>query len=129
MSLDPRDTFRTLHAAAAARFPRAAVVRFRYGRASEFPRKRNYAYCVDDPSGPVIVLAPKARRADAQRVLGVLAHEWGHALAFLAGVPGHTERDADAIAERVFDLRIQYDNDDVQTVGEGTRPRPLRLGE
>ena len=128
MSLDPRDTFRTLHAAAAARFPRAAAVRFRYGRASEFPRKRNYAYCVDAPSGPVIVLAPKARRASAERVLALLAHEWGHALAFLAGMPEHSERDADTLAEQVFGLRIAYDKDDVQTVGAGTRPRPSRLG-
>lgn len=127
MSHDPRDTFRTLHAAAAARYPRAAAVRFRYGRASEFPRRRNYAYCVDDPSGPVIVLAPKARRASAERVLGVLAHEWGHALAFLAGMPEHAERDADALAESVFGVRIAYDRDDVQTVGAGTRPRPSRL--
>lgn len=125
----PRAAFASLRAAAAARFPRAAVVRFRYGRESEFPRKRNYAYCVDDPSGPVIVLAPKARRASAERVLGVLAHEFGHALAFLAGVPGHSERDADAIAEQAFGVRIAYDKDDVQTVGEGARPRPLRLGE
>ena len=128
MSHDPRDTFRTLHAAAAARYPRAAAVRFRYGRASEFPRRRNYAYCVDDPSGPVIVLAPKARRASAERVLGVLAHEWGHALAVLAGMPEHAERDADTLAERVFGVRIAYDTDDVQTVGVGTRPRPSRLG-
>ena len=124
----PRAVFATLRTAAAARFPRAAVVRFRYGRASEFPRRRNYAYCVDDPSGPVIVLAPKGRRASAERVLGVLAHEWGHALAFLAGVPGHSERDADTLAESVFGVRIAYDKDDVQTVGAGTRPRPSRLG-
>ena len=128
MSHDPRHTFRTLHAAAVARFPRAAVVRFRYGRASEFPRKRNYAYCVDDPSGPVIVLAPKGKRASEERVLGVLAHEWGHALAFLAGMPEHSERDADTLAEQVFGVQIAYDNDDVQTVGAGTRPRPSRLG-
>jgi hypothetical protein len=128
VSLDPHDTFRTLHAAAVARFPRAAVVRFRYGRAGEFPRKRNYAYCADDPSGPVIVLAPKGKRASAERVLGVLAHEWGHALAFLAGMPEHSERDADTLAEQVFGVQIAYDNDDVQTVGAGTRPRPSRLG-
>ncbi len=126
--MDPSRTFRTLRNVAAARFPRAAAVRFRYGKADEFPRKRNYAYCIDAPSGPVIVLAPKARRASEERVLGVLAHEFGHALAFLAGAE-HTERDADDLAERVFGLRINYDTDDVQTVGEGVRPRPLRLGE
>jgi predicted Zn-dependent protease len=77
----------------------------------------------------VIVLAPKAKHASAERVLGVLAHEFGHALAFLAGVPGHSERDADAIAEQAFGVQIAYDKDDVQTVGAGTRPRPSRLGE
>lgn len=97
------------------------------GAARDFPTPRAHAWC-ESSTPPRIVYAPKLERADADRIEGVLRHEFGHALAFHMGEIDHTERDTDEIARRVFGRTIRYDADDVQTIGEGTSPRPLRLG-
>lgn len=100
------------------------------GDPSEFPKRRNMAYCHhDDATGDMhIVVAPKMFKADADRVEGVLRHEFGHALLFFWGHQTHGEREADAIAEQVFGLPIYYDRETVQTIRGGTRPRPAHLG-
>lgn len=89
---------------------------------------RQFAAC---ESGPPIVLVVSRRllAASPERFAGVLAHEIGHALLFEQGRFEHTEREADAVAEKVLGVRIRYDDEDVQTVGaRGARPRPTRLG-
>ncbi len=103
-------------------------VTLRVGRASEFPARRNYAYCHLKASGAIeIVVAPKICRASQARIDGLLAHEFGHAAHFVAGRERHSERAADSAAEQLFGVRIAYDGDDVQTTGRGTRPRPAHL--
>jgi integrase len=103
-------------------------VTLRIGRAVEFPRKRDYAYChLRDDGRIAIVVAPKIRRASIARIDGLLTHEFGHAAHFAAGRIEHSERAADAAAERLFGVRISYDRDDVQTTDLGLRPRPARL--
>ena len=118
--------FRRLRAHAVAAFPGFDVV-IRMGEPSEFPARRDHAYCID-VKPPAIVYAPKLERADAERIEGVLRHEFGHALAFFVVTPDHSERDADTVAALVFGAPIRYDADDVQTTGEGVTPRPKRLG-
>jgi integrase len=103
-------------------------VTLRTGQSSEFPRKRNHAYCLLTRGGDLrVVVAPKMIRAPKHRRDAVLMHEIGHAILLSQGVLNHTEREADALAERVFGVRIGYDADDVQTLDGGVRPRPAYL--
>lgn len=97
------------------------------GDAQDFLPRRAHAWC-ELHAPPHVVCAPKLEYATLERIEGVLRHEFGHALAFHAGFLDHTERDADDVALHVFGDVIRYDRDDVQTIGAGVSPRPLRLG-
>ena len=121
-----RPVFRRLLARLREDFPTFDATLAR-GKASEFPTLRAHAYCVDTHP-PTIVFAPKLERATRARIEGVIRHELGHALAFVAGMPGHSERDADEIARRALGATIRYDADEVQTTGAGMTPRPAHLG-
>lgn len=100
------------------------------GKASEFPKPRNMAYTYhDDVTGDMLmVVAPKLLRGRRERIEGVLRHEFGHALLFFWGQGSHGERDADHVAENIFGAPIYYDDETVQTLRVGTRPRPAYLG-
>lgn len=95
------------------------------GKASEFPEKRNMAYCTSDLR---IYCAPKMEHARMDQIQGVLMHEFGHALAFACGYDDHSERYADELAEALFDCEIYYDEDLIQSTRGGARPRPPHLG-
>lgn len=126
MTSPVQTAFRRLRARALEVYPAFDIV-IRMGEPSEFPARRDYAYCID-VKPPAIVYAPKLERADAARIEGVIRHEFGHALAFHVYTPDHSERDADTVAAFVLGALIRYDADDVQTTGEGVTPRPRRLG-
>lgn len=106
-----------------------AVVYGGVAPASRFPAARNYAFTLStDP--PQVFIAPRMLRADAATVVGVLAHEIaGHAALLYAGYDVHTERDADACAEKLLKIRISYRPPlYVQATDGGVRPRPAFLG-
>ena len=121
--------FLDLHKAACARLGKDFFVYLELGEAREFPKRRNMAYCVKDVDDVLcIVVAPKlARCPDRNRIEGVLRHEFGHAALFYLDRDRHGERDADAMGERIFGAPIFYDDDTVQTLAPGTRPRPAHL--
>lgn len=96
------------------------------GKASEFPKKRNYAYCSWDGEKAAIVFAPKIRNATRSRQDALIRHELAHALLLSADLP-HDERECDAVAEEFWGDPIYYDADDIQTLAGGTRPRPRHL--
>lgn len=73
-------------------------------------------------------ISPKLLQASPERVAGILAHEVGHLLLWRSGNEHHSEREADAAAERALNVRISYDSEDVQTIATGRRPRPAYLG-
>lgn len=73
--------------------------------------RRHRAMC----EGYIVAVAPKIARANVGRQQGILCHELAHAILLHLGEDTHTERDADACAERVFGVRIFYDDEDVQT--------------
>jgi hypothetical protein len=100
--------------------------------------ERQFAYCQDGK--PIsIAFAPKAKSLPRSRLVGLMRHEFGHALEYRFGVkelerrlgrrlPGEVERRADAIAESVWEEPIVYDKKFVQCVGvKGTSPRPRHL--
>ena len=108
-----------------------ACVQLAVGDITEFPEPRDFAYCeYVDGEVPRIVVSPRLAEQDRGRVLGVLAHEYGHAAMFLVGQIEHEEREADAAVRALFGLTIRYDDGDVQTVDPRTpsRPRPDYLG-
>lgn len=72
-------------------------------------------------------IAHRSQRALRERQEGILMHELAHVALLQAGNEEHSERDADDFAEVLWGKRIAYDNEDVQTTGPGTSPRPVRL--
>lgn len=99
----------------------------RLGKPDEFPRARNLAYCtVALP--PVIYVAPKFLDRPITTILGVLAHEYGHAYLIDQKAPDHSEHQCDLCAEALFGYPIGYDTKDVQVFGLPDRPRPKHLG-
>ena len=102
---------------------RAGVsVRHRVGRATEFPKARDFAYCTDERGmPPIIVTAPKLERQKLERIAGVLSHECGHAVLLAAGQEDHAETDADRVGSRRTGVAVKYDRQSVETAGPGTR--------
>lgn len=103
---------------------------------------RQFAYCMSKDGNVSIAFAPKAEDLPRPNLVGLMAHELGHAIDFrypraviierlgLHGLPHGAERRADVIAEHVFGIVIEYDDDDVQCVGCGGRsPRPAHLAK
>lgn len=123
-------TFTHLHLRASDMVGSLFSVRLAVGKEKDFPEARNMAYCSrDDDTGALeIVVAPKLLKGDADRIGGVLRHEFGHALLFFWGRLRHGERDADNVAEQVFGDPIFYDRETVQTLRDGLHPRPAYLG-
>lgn len=97
------------------------------GRASEFPRSRDYAYCTTTRKGLQIVVAPKFLHASPERQAGLLAHELGHAVLMHRGQMDHPEVLADEVGGRLARRRVRYDGEDVQTLGRGKGKRPKYL--
>jgi hypothetical protein len=99
--------------------------------ARDFPKNRNYAYCQVEPVNSVYLIgtAPKMEVGGLNRIIALLAHEIAHALLLHRGLNDHSERDADELAEALFDIEIYYDSADIQTLDgyRGTRPRPDHL--
>lgn len=110
---------------ACARVPQLFVT-LRLGEETEFPKPRDFAYCVDLGGRQEIVVAPKILNAVPARQDALIQHELGHAMLMALGVP-HTERQCDEFAEQTFGSQIFYDAEDVQSTAGGTRPRPSHL--
>lgn len=129
LTVSPEQTFRRLLQHLQRTDP-TLKVRLRRGRAAEFPNVRDHAYCRDATGrGQVItiVCAPKMWHASPERVLGLLAHEFGHAVHMHCKRHRHSERDADSLAKTLFGFTVKYDRELVQTCGAGQSPRPLHL--
>ena len=90
-------------------------VQLHLGVGSEFPEKRDYAYCVWEDGVATITVAPRMLLAPKHRVEALMRHELAHAY-LLANDLEHSERECDEVAERLFGDPILYDADDVQTV-------------
>lgn len=108
-------------------------VTLKIGPASDFPAKRDYAHCSWDGHRAVITVAPKMLRASTHRQKALLRHELAHAY-LMAQDLDHTERECDAVAERLFGEPLYYDADLVQTTSEAhgrhrRRPAHLPTGE
>lgn len=88
-----------------------------------YPKPRDYA----KTTGECIYLSPKILIASRDRIEGLLRHELGHVLLMQVGDYDHSEREADLVAEQFLGKFIYYDDEDVQTVALGTRPRPSHL--
>jgi hypothetical protein len=89
-------------------------------------RARAASEVLEDGTG-VVYIAEVMLDDDKYRQQGVLAHELGHVFLLQSGNEDHSERDADDIALTLFGRRINYDRDDIQTVGPGQHPRPQHL--
>lgn len=90
-----------------------------YHDPDKFPKERDMAKTVWDsttitPFG--LMLRPEFYDQPADRVLGVLMHEFGHMGMLLKGKRKHSELEADREAERLFRTKLFYDELHVQTV-------------
>lgn len=84
------------------------------------PEEERAFACTD---GETVWVRPKILRESDDVVDGVLMHELAHCWCIHNGFPEHTERECDAVARELFGVSINYDERDVQTLGEGG-PRP-----
>ena len=127
--LDLEDTFAALHAVACARLGDDFYCNLALGDDDDFPAERSMAFTTRDRRGDmVVVVAPKlVVCGNLHRIAGVLSHEFGHAALWHLARLKHSERDADSVAEDLFGTPIYYDDEDVQTLAKGTRPRPSHL--
>ncbi|HEY5657774.1 MAG TPA: hypothetical protein VIY27_08280 [Myxococcota bacterium] len=100
---------------------------------------RQFAYCRSEPDAITIAFAPKAEALPHANLVGLMAHEVGHAIdaryplevilerTGMHGLSRGAERRADEIAEAALGVLVRYDAQDVQCVGYGTTPRPGHL--
>lgn len=125
-----RTVFDTLRYELNAAMDDAPMVEVYVAPAADFPGDRDYAYCHTEPDAQGfyrVGTAPKMEEAVDSRAYALIAHEIGHAVLLHAGIPTHSEKEADQMAEALFDMQISYDADDVQTLDAGQRPRPAHL--
>ncbi len=102
--------------------------------------ERQFAYCRSTPNTITIAFAPQAEQLDHSNIVGLMAHELGHAIDArfspaelqrrIGPLDAGAERRADQIAEHAFGFTIRYDDKDVQCVGtRGRSPRPNYLAK
>jgi len=77
--------------------------------------------------GDFVFVRPRMALQPQQRIDAILMHELGHAWLIQHGHAEHDERECDAFAEEAFGVVINYDDEDVQTLGPGQHPRPHYL--
>lgn len=112
----------------ARRVPALGRVDLAAGRPGQFPAARDFAYTTNETSPIRVVFAPRLEAQQHGRIEGVMRHELAHALLLSRGDASHSEREADALAERLFGRPIWYDDDRVQTIEPGRhRYRPASL--
>lgn len=87
---------------------------------------RDLAYVQIGESPPRLVIVERLLKLPRSNVLGVILHEFGHLADMTPNAPGAEQR-ADDLAELFSSYRISYDSRDIQTIGRGTYPRPIRL--
>jgi len=92
-------------------------------RKNSYPNKRDFAMT----DGRTIFLSPRILNCNLSNILALLMHEIAHVL-YMSLNQSHTERETDLLAESVFGVKIYYDNNLVQTISGGIRPRPKELG-
>ena len=89
----------------------------------KYPRRRNFA----QTDGTTIYVAPKFFYQDLSRIDALIRHELAHTVFMLFGLHDHSEAETDELAELIWKQNIYYDDEDVQTLNLGTRPRPVYL--
>jgi hypothetical protein len=134
--------FEQVFAAVKERFPDFGAIELhqdeRAGADNGVGAERQFGYCMSgDPQ--VIAFAAKTEKLPKANILGLMVHEFGHALDNRYGkklerilgvkLPRGVELRADAIGKAAFGKTIKYDAHDIQCIGcRGTAPRPRRLG-
>ncbi len=88
--------------------------------ARKYPKTRDYAMSSVD----TVFIAPKILEASKNTIEGLLMHELAHVYLMKMGIHEHSELQTDQLAELIFDKKIYYDNNDIQTTKGGKYPRP-----
>lgn len=127
-----------------AEFPQLAdlPIGWEIGDSPHFDSARGFAVTRTDGQTFCLVLSAKMLTAAPDRQVAILRHELGHVLDFALGddlsiwaegkgatLPSTPERRADAVAALLWGAPIAYDAEMIQTLGQGTAPRPVELGD
>jgi hypothetical protein len=104
-----------------------------FGISTHFESKRGFATLTYDGSSFHLKLSEKLFFQSEDRCDAIVRHEIGHIIDLAQidlppGLPATPERRADAIAEFIWDLPLLYDEEEVQSLSGGVRPRPIHLG-
>jgi hypothetical protein len=114
-----------------------AIITWEIGQSPHFGSTRGFATTSYYGEGRIhLKFAEKALRLPEPKLEAILRHEMGHVVDLLVpaegladwNLPTTIERRADAIAEKVWGQPVYYGEDLVQTLEEGTAPRPESLG-
>lgn len=89
-------------------------------RNGSYPNERDYA----KTDGYIVYFSPKILVANRERIEGLLAHEIAHTIFIKMGYEEHSEVETDLLAEYLFNKKIYYDDQLIQTTAYGIRPRP-----
>ncbi len=87
--------------------------------------KRDYAYA-DLDTNTVWFHSEATEDLSEDQAVGLICHELGH-LADVDIDEPRAEKRADRLAEKYTGHHINYDDDDVETIGPGWRTRPAHL--
>lgn len=128
------EAFEILRSRAAALYPQLATIELLLDpELHDAPR--HFAHTMTSPLVEIHV-APEIEQLSQSKIRGILMHEFGHATVALGYEPqargGYeaVERQADAIAESIFAVKIYYDEIGIETLRKCKgcrRPRPKGL--
>lgn len=101
-----------------------------FGPPGDYPNERDFAYSAWDGKKATIRFSQKVLYVPTATQDALIRHELSHAMLQNASLD-HSERECDAVAERIFGDLIYYDSNDVQTLDAhrpgAKRPRPTHL--
>ena len=96
--------------------------KIKIGDLREFKNDRDLGYTTIE-TNPQIIISPKLRFQNLSVIKAILMHEIAH-FVLIKQKKKHSERETDKLAEKLFKVKIYYNEDGIQNLKNGERPRP-----
>ena len=74
-------------------------------------------------TNPQIIISPKLRFQNLSVIKAILMHEMAHFI-LIKQKRKHSETETDKLAEKLFKVKIYYNEYGIQNLKNGERPRP-----
>lgn len=96
--------------------------KIKIGDLKEFKKYRDLGYTTIE-TNPQIIISPKLRFQNLSVIKAILMHEMAHFI-LIKQKRKHSERETDKLAEKLFKVKIYYNEYGIQNLKNGERPRP-----